>query len=99
MYIMFVIFDITLLIYNIVIEIIIYIDELQVSLNNAEHKIKLMDSKLHESNVYGKKCSEQIDNLLLNEKDFKLQFENLKEENATLKLNSNRFEIKAKLCR
>lgn len=61
-------------------------------LNNAEHKIKSMDSKINESNAFGKKCKEQIDNLLLNESNLKLQFENLKEENEALKFNSHRFE-------
>lgn len=52
-----------------------------------------MDSKIHESNTFGKKCKEQIDNLLQNENDLKLQVENLKEENSVLKLNSKRFGI------
>lgn len=64
---------------------------MQVSLNNAEHKIKIMESKIQESYTFGKKCREQIDNLLQNESNLKLQIENLKEENAALKLNSNRF--------
>jgi len=63
-------------------------------LNNAENKIKLIDSKIHESNTYGKKCREQIDNLLQNESQLKVKLESLKEENATLKLNSNKYEIK-----
>lgn len=55
--------------------------------------MKLMDSKINESNTYGKKCIDQIDYLLANESKFKIQLENLKEENAVLKLNSNRFVI------
>lgn len=54
-----------------------------------------MDSKLLESNHFGKKCKDQIENLLQNESDLKTKFENLKEENAALKLNSNRFVIKS----
>lgn len=50
-----------------------------------------MESKIQESYTFGKKCREQIDNLLQNESNLKLQIENLKEENAALKLNSNRF--------
>jgi hypothetical protein len=72
-----------------------YLDELQALLNNAEHKIKLLDSKFCESNNFGKKCKEQIENLLQNESDLKIKFENLKEENAALKLNLNRFGIKS----
>lgn len=52
-----------------------------------------MDSKIQESNTFGKKCREQINNLLQNESNLKLQIENLKEDNAALKLNSNRLEI------
>lgn len=63
------------------------------SLNNTEHKIKLMDSKIQDSHTFGKKCKEQIDNLLQNESNLKLQLENVKEENTVLKLNSNRFVI------
>lgn len=77
---------------------IIYIDELQGLLNNAEHKIKLMDSNIHESNNFGKKCREQIDNLLQNESDIKAQLEALKEECTILKSNSNRFGIKSLNC-
>lgn len=66
---------------------------METSLNNAEYKIKLIDSKIHESNTFGNKCKEQIDILLQKENDLILQIENLKEENITLKLNSNRFGI------
>jgi len=52
-----------------------------------------MDSKLNESNIFGKKCKEQIDTLLHNESNFKFQFENLKEENTMLKINSNKYGI------
>lgn len=50
---------------------------------------------MHESNTFGKKCREQIDNLLQNESDFKVKLESLKEENAALKLNSNKYEMKS----
>lgn len=70
-----------------------YLDELQASLNNAEHTMKLMDSKVNESNTFGNKCREQIDYLLENENNLKIKFKSLKEENAVLKLNSNRFVI------
>lgn len=73
---------------------IIYLDELQTLINNTEHKIKLMDSKLQECNNFEKKCKDQIENLLQNDSDLKIKFEKLKEENAALKLNSNRFGIK-----
>lgn len=46
---------------------------------------------IHESNIFGKKCKEQIDNLLQSESSLKLQFENLKEENVALKTNSNKY--------
>lgn len=49
---------------------------------------------MHESNTFSKKCKEQIDYLLQNENNLKHQYENLKEENAILKLNSNRYGIK-----
>lgn len=52
-----------------------------------------MDSKICESNIFGKKCKEQIDNLLQSENYLRLQFEHLKEENATLKINSNKYGI------
>lgn len=70
------------------------LDELQASLNNAENKIKLIDSKIHENNIFEKKCREQIDSLLQNESDLKIKLESLKEENAELKLNSNKYEMK-----
>lgn len=54
-----------------------------------------MDSKLCESNNFGKKCKEQIEHLLQNESDLKIKFEHLKEENDVLKINSNRFGIKS----
>lgn len=53
-----------------------------------------MESKINEGDTFGKKCKEQIDNLLQNETNLKLQLENLKEENTTFKMNSNRFGIK-----
>lgn len=65
------------------------IDELQTSLNNAENKIKLVDFKIHESNIFEKKYREQIDNLLQNKSDLKVNLESLTKENAALKLNSN----------
>lgn len=70
------------------------LDELQTALNNAEHNVKLMESKIYESNTFEKKYKEQIDNLLQIEINLKLQLENLKEENTLLKLNSQRFDIK-----
>lgn len=72
-----------------------YLDELHAALNNTEHNIKLMESKINENNASEKKYKEQIDNLLQVETNLKLQLEKLKEENATLKINSNRFEIKS----
>lgn len=54
--------------------------------------MKLMDSKIQESNTLVTKCREQIDNLIKNESDLKCQLDTLKEENAALKLNSNRYK-------
>jgi len=54
----------------------------------------LIDSKIHENNIFEKKCREQIDSLLQNESDLKIKLESLKEENAELKLNSNKYEMK-----
>lgn len=48
---------------------------------------------MNESINFGKKCKEQIDNLLQNERDLKVKLESLKEENAVLKLNSNKYEL------
>lgn len=56
-----------------------------------------MDSKIHESNTIGKKYKEQIDNLLQNDNDLKLQIDNLKEENTVLKTSSKRFGMKIKI--
>jgi len=53
-----------------------------------------MDSKIQESNNFSKKSREQIDNLLQNESDLKCQLDKLKEDNAALKLNSNRYGMK-----
>jgi len=50
-----------------------------------------MESTIQESNIFGKKYKEQIDNLLQSESSLKLQVENLKEENVALKANSNNF--------
>jgi len=80
--------------YFIIVHFIKCLDELQTSLNNAESKIKLIDSKIHESNIFEKKCREQIDSLLQNESDLKVKLESLKEENDALKLNSNKYRIK-----
>lgn len=55
-----------------------------------------MDSKINESNTFGTKCKEEIDNLLQNENDLKLLVENLKDENSVLKLSSKRFGISYK---
>lgn len=66
---------------------------MQASLNNAEHKIKSMDSKINDNISLGKKFKDQIDNLQQNESSLKLQLDSLKEENAVLKSNSNRFGI------
>lgn len=81
-----------LIILNIVISIK-YLDELQVSINNAEHKIKSMDSKINDNISLAKKFKDQIENLQQNESNLKLQLDTLREENAVLKSNSNRFEI------
>lgn len=54
----------------------------------------MIDSKIHENNIFEKNCREQIDSLLQNESDLKAKLESLKEENAELKLNSNKYEIK-----
>lgn len=52
-----------------------------------------MDSKIQESNIFGKKSREQIDNLLQNESDLKCQLDELREDNAAMKLNLNRYRM------